>query len=99
MPVLGSPTAHCYRILVSRSSERPRALLYGFAMRDAIPPFMVPMRPGDSEPVVALQSLLAGLYERAGYDLGVDYRSEPVPPLSGADAAWADALLRAGNLR
>jgi len=41
-----------------------------------------------------LQSLLPALYKQAGYDLRIDYRTEPVPPLTPADAAWADELLR-----
>lgn len=48
---------------------------------------------------VDLGSLLGRLYEQAGYDLVVDYGSEPVPPLSGSDAGWADALLRAAGTR
>jgi hypothetical protein len=33
-------------------------------------------------------------YERDRYDLRVDYRRPPVPPLSPADAAWTATLLR-----
>src|SRR5262245_59090195 len=36
---------------------------------------------------------LVTAYERARYDLRVDYRQPPVPPLSPAEAAWAEALL------
>jgi hypothetical protein len=38
-------------------------------------------------------------YDRAGYDLSVDYTREPVPPLTGEWAAWSDRLLRAKGLR
>jgi hypothetical protein len=30
----------------------------------------------------------------ARYDLRVDYRKPPVPPLASEDAAWAGTLLR-----
>jgi hypothetical protein len=42
---------------------------------------------------------LNAAYDLAGYDLSVDYRREPVPPLDAADAAWADQLLRERGLR
>jgi len=88
-----------YRILVSRAERRPRAELYAFNLQDAIPPFPLPLRPGDEEPVVELGPLLHALYDRAGYDLAVDYTADPVPPLEGDDAAWADQLLCEKGLR
>jgi hypothetical protein len=51
------------------------------------------------EPEAALTPLLHALYDRAGYDLRVDYRGEPEPSLAQADTVWADALLRAAGLR
>jgi hypothetical protein len=50
-----------YRILVSRADRRPRADLYAFNLRDLIPPFSFPLRPGDEEPMVALGTLLHAL--------------------------------------
>jgi len=37
-------------------------------------------------------------YERAAFDLLIDYRRDPEPPLTGDDAAWADHLLRRSGL-
>ena len=37
--------------------------------------------------------LLHDLYDRAGYDLSVDYRRDPVPAFQGEDASWVDTLL------
>jgi len=88
-----------YRILVSRANRRPLADLYAFNVRDPIPVFSLPLQPGDEEPLIDLGALLQQLYDRAGYDLRIDYRQEPVPPLEKEDAAWADALLRRAGLR
>jgi hypothetical protein len=82
-----------YRILVSRSERRPRADLYAFSVRDPIPTFSLPLRRGDDEPTVDVGRLLHDLYDRAGYDLSIDYSQEPVPPLEEADARWADEIL------
>lgn len=88
-----------YRILVSRAEQRPKADLYAFSVRQPIPAFPVPLQREDAEPRLDLQTLFAELYDRAGYDLAVNYRGEPMPPLSEEDATWADALLRAQGLR
>jgi hypothetical protein len=95
----GAPPPGDYRILVARSQRRPRADLYAFGVRNPIPDFPLPLLPGDDELQVELQRLVQTVYERGSYDLRLDYRAEPVPPLSAADAAWADALLRARGLR
>ncbi len=88
-----------YRILVSRRNRRPLAQLYAFSVRQEIPKFPLPLQLGDTEPLVDLQSLLIGVYERAGFDLAVDYSLDPVPLLNEEDRAWADAMLREKGLR
>jgi hypothetical protein len=79
--------------LVSRSNRRPQADLYGFDVQDPIPTFSLPLRHGDEEPLVDVGQLLHDLYDRAGYDLSIDYRREPAPPFVGEDADWVKALL------
>jgi hypothetical protein len=88
-----------YRVLVSRTNRRPQADLYPFTVRDPIPSFPLPLRPDDDEPRVDLQALLRELYDRAAYDLRLDYRAEPVPPLQEPDAGWVGDLLRRQGLR
>lgn len=93
MPTRGVAAPADYTVLVSRGWRRPRAELLPFGARDPIPPFPVPLRQGEDEPTVVLGTVLGALYDRAGYDLRIDYRREPVPPLAGDDAAWAAGLL------
>lgn len=93
MPTLNNDIQTNYRVLVSREDHRPRADLYAFNLRQPIPSFPLPLRPEDVEPVVDLQELLNEVYDRAGYDYGIDYTTEPVPPLSEKDSVWASALL------
>ncbi|NER50877.1 MAG: DUF4058 family protein [Symploca sp. SIO1B1] len=54
----------------------------------------LPLLSGDTEPIVDVQSLLAGIYQRARFDLAIDYSKEPVPPLKEEERIWADELLR-----
>ena len=87
-----------YRILVSRS-RRPQAQLYAFSIRQEIPKFLLPLQSEDTEPVVDLQALLIGVYERARFDMAIDYTLEPSPLLKAEDKVWANVLLAqfAGN--
>ena len=89
MRVMGNGTLGDYRLVVSRSQRRPRADVYLFGVRHPIPDVPIPLRPGEAEPVLALNQIVHDLYDRAGYDLAVDYSRPPVPPLAGEDALWA----------
>lgn len=93
MTVLGEIPKSDYRILVSREDRRPQAQLYAFSVRESIPSFLLPLRSGDTEPLVELQVLLNEVYERARYHLAVNYATPPVPPLKIKDRDWADKLL------
>ena len=98
MPVVGAQMQSDYRILVSRGTQRPRATLIVFTLRQPIPTFTLPLLPGDDEPEVALNCLLHVLYQRARFDLRLDYTQPPIPPLAEADAAWAQELITARGL-
>jgi hypothetical protein len=82
-----------YRILVSPAVTRPQAQAHHFGVRDVIPDFSIPLRPGESQPMLELNRLLHEVYERGSYDLAIDYSQPPTPPLRPADAIWARALL------
>ncbi len=99
MPLASKTPASEYRLLVSRERQRPRADLFVFGVRDPIPAFPLPLLPGDDEPVIDLNSIVHALYDLAGYDLRLDYRFDPDPPLTEDASAWADQLLRSAGLR
>jgi hypothetical protein len=52
-----------------------------------------PMQFPDPPVPLELGQALRTAYERARYDLRVNYHKPPVPPLPSADAAWAAALI------
>ena len=100
MPLRGVSPQVGYRLLVSRALQRPRADLFVFGIQHAIPDFRLPLQTGDDEPVVALNPMLHTLYDRAGYDLRIDYTiAPPLPSLSPDDAPWLDAHLKATGMR
>lgn len=88
-----------YRILVSASAARPRASLYAFNVVEAIPAFPLPLVPEDIEPIVNMQALVQTIYDQSGYDLVIDYSTDPIPPLDGEAGVWLDGWLRQQGLR
>ena len=88
-----------YRILVSPGRTRPRAELYAFEVRQPIPAIPIPLLPQDPGPLLYLNSVLHSLYERARFDLVLDYARPPVPPLEGEDVARAKRSSRTVNRR
>jgi Protein of unknown function (DUF4058) len=94
MPMIGVEGTSDYRIVLSRATTRPMADLYEFQLREPIPSFPLPLKPGDSELAVDLQAIVLGVYDRGSYHVRIDYH-QPVPPpkLSEADLLWVDDLL------
>ena len=93
MMVFGAEATTAYRILVSPGWRRPRAQLYAFTLREPIPSFPLPLLPKDEQPLVHLNAILHNLYQRARFDLRLDYTVLPTPPLTPEDAQWAQTLL------
>ncbi len=93
MPPEGARHPSDYHILIFRPRREQNAHLYGFSYKAEIPRIPIPLLPGDTEPPLDLNRLLHDLYDRAGYDLTIDYRQPPRPRLRKADHAWADAII------
>lgn len=94
MTLLGVQATAPYRILISRSYQRPAADLYSVSLQQPLPTVPIPLKPDDAEPLVELQPLVGGVYERGRYHTRIDY-SRPVPPpeLPASDQAWLERVL------
>jgi hypothetical protein len=99
VPVSRKLGPHEYLVHVSTSSLRPRGLLYPISLTQRLPIIPIPVKPEDPDAHLDLQAVLNSAYDRAGYDLEIDYRAEARPPLEAGPAAWADQLLRSKGLR
>jgi hypothetical protein len=85
------PPTH-YLVMVCNASERPDSSVWLMSVRQPLPTIPIPLLPPDSPVPLDIGQALRTAYERARYDLRVDYHKPPVPPLSAADATWAAAL-------
>lgn len=83
-----------YSILVSRVEDRPNVNYWPIELREPLPKTPIPLRAPHRFFELDLQSVLHGVYDRAGYQDYI-YQETPEPPLSPEDAAWAASLLGA----
>jgi hypothetical protein len=93
MPLKNPPSPSDYRILICRARQRRNAAVYAFSWRVPIPTIPIPLSPGDPEPRLDVNSVLHALIDRASYDLVIDYRQPPSPPLRPEDQAFAAQIL------
>lgn len=99
IPVYGGIPEHEYLVHVSRASRRPGATLWPIRISQRLPAIRIPLKTDDENIALDLQEVLTAAYDRAGYDLEIDYLREPVPALEGEWKAWAHRLLRDSGLR
>lgn len=82
-----------YYAIVSRRHTRPRAQVYTWTIRDPLQTIPVPLKRGDPEVSLDLQSVLTTVYDRARYGLSLNYTQPLDPPFSDRDAQWAKQLV------
>lgn len=88
-----------YRICLSRSPQRDIFEVWLTTVREPLPCVAVPLDPDVPDVILDLQAVFDHFYDAGVYRRRLDYTLSPVPPLKPDDAAWADALLRAEDLR
>jgi hypothetical protein len=88
-----------YYVHVSRKDRRPKGYVWPIRLPQRLPVIGIPLKEGDPDAKLDLQEVLATAYERAAYDLQVNYRAEPTPRLAPEMAEWANALLTSKGKR
>ena len=85
-------------ICVYRQTHPDRFEIYPAPLRERLPDIPVPLRPGEPDAVLQLQTLIDDCY-RDGRYWRIDYQQDPIPRLAPDDAQWLDALLRSQGHR
>lgn len=93
MPFGGDVPDSAYLAVVSTAHERPVCDAWPIELREPLPVLPVPLVPPDPPVPLDMGQALRTAYQRARYDLRIDYTAPPAPPLSPEDAAWATDLL------
>ncbi|HRW10403.1 MAG TPA: DUF4058 family protein [Caldilineaceae bacterium] len=88
-----------YRVSLVRAGSS-KVHLWTLSLQDQLPILPVPLRQPDADVYLDLGLALRTIYERAAYDLSIDYTTTPPPPaLTEAEAQWLHALLHPANGR
>jgi hypothetical protein len=82
-----------YFVFICRGAKRPQADVYAWHLRQPLPAVPIPLAADDDEVTLDLQAVFDRVYDDFGYDYALDYRQPAQPPLSEADAKWAEAIL------
>jgi hypothetical protein len=84
-----------YRVMLIRAAAH-LADVWAINLADPLPIAPAPLRPPDEDVPLDLGLALHTLYDRAAYDLSINYGEAPPPPaLSPEEAAWMQQLLSA----
>jgi hypothetical protein len=83
-----------YRICVVRRNRQEVAEVYRVPLQEPLPTIRIQLREEDADVSLQLQPLIETAYIKGRYYEDIDYRQDPLPPLTGPDAEWSDQLLR-----
>lgn len=85
-----------YHVCLRRFHDRPGDyLVWPVRLTERLPTVFVPLLPGDGEVPLDLQAVFDRSYDSGPYDVRIDYaNTEPVPPLTPEQSAWARGVLR-----
>ena len=95
MPLAGELPACDYLIVVSDAQQRPIVDVWPIQLPNPLPVISIPLLAADPPVSINIGEALRLAYQRARYDLQIDYRQPPTPPLSAQHAKWAVTLLAA----
>lgn len=100
LPIKPPVPAGDYYAVVSRYERRPRAQVYAWSLPDPLPVIPVPLMEGDGDVPLDLGAALTAVYDRARYQLSIDYAAALQTPLPPERVDWlAMQLGDRGSLR
>jgi hypothetical protein len=92
MPLEGKLPKSDYLAVVCDMYERPICGVWPIGVRQPLPKLPIPLLRPDPPVELEIGPALQTAYERARYDLRIDYQAPCDPPLSPADAEWATQI-------
>ena len=89
-----------YVVALSRSERRPKVEIWPLQIQDPIPIVPVPLKRPDPDVPLDLGQAIQTIYDRAAYDMRIDYsQPPPKPDLALEEVEWLDAQLRSVGIR
>jgi hypothetical protein len=98
LPTLTDLPVTDYYVFVSRGHRRPRAEVYAWNLEQRLPRIPIPLEKDVKDAAIDLQEILNTVYDRARYDLSIDYAQGLLPPLATPRAQWLSEVLAARRM-
>jgi hypothetical protein len=97
----GMPLLKCdYLARASVRSDASRSKAWPMRLSERLKTIGIPLKEGDPDAPLDLQAVLNTVYDRAGYDLVIDYRKPCDPPLTPEQVTWAkDVVAQAAGTK
>lgn len=86
-----------YIVILHREEPRPLADVWPILLSDPLPVIRVPLREGDLEPVLDLQSCFSTVFDEQRFGDEIDYDSPPPVTMSTKEITFAKGLLRSNG--
>ncbi len=84
-----------YVVSLSRSEQRPKVEIWPLRIQASIPIMPVPLKTPDPDVPLDLGQAIQTIYDRAAYDMRIDYsQPPPKPDLAPDEAVWLDVHVR-----
>ncbi|MDA1016861.1 MAG: DUF4058 family protein [Planctomycetota bacterium] len=93
LPIFGSSLEGEYSVIISRVGQRPQAAVFAWSRRQPLPEIPIPLNRDDPDATLDLQSVFTTVYDRARYELSLDYQRSLRQPIGKADRAWVDSMV------
>ena len=81
-----------YYAFVGREEIRPKAEVYSWTLNHVLPIIPIPLSEDDPDVMLNLQEVLNTVYDRAAYQISLDYERGIEPGLDEARQAWGDVM-------
>ncbi len=88
LPFLHQPVPGDYCALVTRGKPQPSPFLYTWNVRQSLPTLPIPLSATDADVAIDFQQAFSITFERARYDLTIDYSLPLRTPLTPDDDLW-----------
>jgi len=83
-----------YSVMLTRAKAN-QIELWPIRIQEKLPTIAIPLRAGDPDIPLDLGAVFTAIYDKAGYDLSLDYSQPPPPPaFDDATQSWIDNLLK-----
>ncbi len=98
-PVAGTLPSLPYFVFISRVNRRPKVEIWPIALDHELPKIPIPLRKGDPDAILDLQTAFQTVYDVYHYDYVIDHSGKLAMPLSDEQMSWVQNRLQSLKMK